>query len=114
MASMLVRLQERSRPMATTASPFTDIAGSPHAEAIDKVFTAGITSGTSATTFTPNAGVRRDGMSVFLVRSFGGLAEAGGRHVAPTHDRRRRPAGAQLLPAAWRSCVGTPAPPAGA
>lgn len=78
MASMLVRLQESmSGPMATKGTPFSDIAGSPHAAAIDKVFTAGITSGTSATTFTPNAGVRRDGMSVFLVRTFGGLSDAG-------------------------------------
>lgn len=78
MASMLVRLQESMNgPMATKGTPFTDVAGSPHATAIDKVFTAGITSGTSATTFTPNAGVRRDGMSVFLVRTFSGLSDAG-------------------------------------
>jgi hypothetical protein len=78
MASMLVRLSESlSGPMKTGGVPFTDIAGSPHATAINKVFTAGITSGTSATTFTPNAGVRRDGMSVFLVRTFGGLSSAG-------------------------------------
>ena len=78
MAAMLVRLQERiAGPMATSGVPFTDVAASPHAAAIDKVFTAGITTGTSATTFSPNAGVRRDGMSVFLVRSFGGMAVAG-------------------------------------
>ena len=78
MASMLVRLQEEMHgPMATKGTPFTDIAGSPHAVNIDKVFSAGITSGTSATTFTPNAGVRRDGMSVFLVRTFGGLSNVG-------------------------------------
>lgn len=78
MASMLVRMQEAiSGPMPTKGVPFTDIADSPHRVAIDKVFTAGITSGTSATTFTPNAGVRRDGMAVFLVRSFGDLSELG-------------------------------------
>lgn len=78
MASMLVRLQEElAGPMATSGVPFSDLAGSPHATAIDKVYTAGITTGTSASTFAPNNGVRRDGMSVFLVRSFGELAEAG-------------------------------------
>lgn len=78
MASMLVRLQESlNGTMAANGTPFADIAGNPHAVNIDKVFTAGITSGTSASTFSPNASVRRDGMTVFLVRTFGGLADAG-------------------------------------
>lgn len=77
-AAMLVRLQEHlSGPMPTRGVPFSDIAGSPHAAAIDKVFAAGIASGTSATTFSPNLGIRRDGMAVFLVRTFGGLHQAG-------------------------------------
>jgi uncharacterized protein YkwD len=77
-AAMLVRLQEHlAGPMAARGVPFADVAGSSHAAAIDKVFTAGIAAGTSATTFSPNAGVRRDGMTVFLVRSFGGLHKAG-------------------------------------
>jgi uncharacterized protein YkwD len=77
-AALLVRLQEKlAGPMPTSNVPFTDIAGTPHATAINKVYTAGIATGTSATGFSPAANVRRDAMAVLLVRSVGKLHTAG-------------------------------------
>jgi hypothetical protein len=77
-SSLLARMQEAvAGPMPTGDMPFRDVPGSVHATAINKVYTAGIGTGTSATTFSPNLGMTRDHMTAFLVRSYGELFEAG-------------------------------------
>ena len=76
--SLLVRMQERvAGAMATGSTPFTDLGGNVHAEAVTKGYTAGVAFGTSSSLFSPNAPMRRSDMTVFLVRSFGELHEAG-------------------------------------
>lgn len=77
-ASLLVRLHERlAGRLPTSGIRFVDAATSPHAEAIDKATTAGIATGTTGTTFTPHAAVRRDLVSVLLVRTHAGLRSKG-------------------------------------
>ncbi|MDQ3500896.1 MAG: S-layer homology domain-containing protein [Actinomycetota bacterium] len=66
MASFLVR------SLALTPSstgPFTDIAGNIHAENINALAAAGITSGCSATAFCPMDLVSREQMATFLARA---------------------------------------------
>lgn len=77
-AAMLVRLHERlAGPLPATGASFADVGDGTHAEAIDKAASAGIASGTTATTFSPAAEVRRDLTAVLLVRTFSGLRDAG-------------------------------------
>ena len=77
-ASMLVRLHERlAGPLAATGVSFVDVGDGAHAEAIDKAVSAGIATGTTATSFEPAAEVRRDLSAVLLVRTFSGLRDAG-------------------------------------
>ena len=77
-ASLLARLHERlAGPLPDSAVPFVDVASSVHLGAIGKTTAAGLTDGTSATTFTPDAPVRRDGAAVLAVRSLGGLQSVG-------------------------------------
>lgn len=77
-ASLLARLHERlAGPLPGSAVPFVDVATSVHLEAIGQTTAAGLTDGTSATTFTPDAPVRRNGAAVLVVRSLGGLQSAG-------------------------------------
>lgn len=77
-ASMLVRLHERlAGPLPSTGVSFADVGTGPHAEAIAKAASAGIATGTTATTFSPAGEVRRDLMAVLLVRTFNGLRDAG-------------------------------------
>ena len=76
--SMLVRLHERlAGPLRATGASFVDVGASAHAEAIDKATSAGIATGTTATTFSPGVEVRRDLAAVLLVRTFSGLRDAG-------------------------------------
>jgi hypothetical protein len=48
---------------------YEDIDGNPHADAINRLSEAGIVRGTSWSTYTPAAGVRRDQVASLLVRS---------------------------------------------
>ncbi len=50
-------------------TPFTDIAGSPFKPDIEWVYTAGITSGCTATTYCPDGYVTREQMASFLARA---------------------------------------------
>jgi len=61
-------------PPDAVRSPFTDTAGSSHRFAIDCLFTYGITRGTSATTYSPDAVVTRGQTATFL---FAILSSAG-------------------------------------
>ena len=51
------------------ATPFTDIASSPFKPDIEWVYTAGITSGCTATTYCPSGYVTREQMASFLARA---------------------------------------------
>jgi hypothetical protein len=68
MASFLVRA------MALPPAPrdfFIDDGGSVHQDDINRLAASGITTGCTATTFCPTAGVSREQMASFLVRGFG-------------------------------------------
>lgn len=57
-------------------SPFTDISGNVHASNINALYAAGLISGTSATTFSPNLPTTRQQHASFLIQGAGGLDEA--------------------------------------
>jgi hypothetical protein len=60
----------RAFTLATGGStPFTDISGNTHAANIAALYTAGITTGKTATTFAPNDPVTRGQMASFLARA---------------------------------------------
>ena len=62
---------QRNTPVAVVfpATPFTDIAGSPFKPDIEWVYTAGITSGCTATAYCPDGYVTREQMASFLARA---------------------------------------------
>lgn len=67
MAALLSRA--RNLP-ATSRSYFTDVAGSPHAAAINALAAAGITGGCASDRFCPSAPVSRGQMATFLQRAW--------------------------------------------
>ncbi|MTV25118.1 hypothetical protein FTX61_06760 [Nitriliruptoraceae bacterium ZYF776] len=75
MASFLIRSVEliQDEDLDAPRSPFTDIAGSVHAENIDVAYDLGIAEGRSATEYAPSRNVRRDQMGSFLARTLGHL-----------------------------------------
>jgi subtilisin family serine protease len=80
MASFLVRSLEVAlgRDLSPTAAgPFTDIAGSVHADNIRVANELGIAAGRTTTTYAPNADVRRDQMASFIARSLTVLQDEG-------------------------------------
>jgi hypothetical protein len=79
MASFLIRSLQviLDRELSAPPAPFTDTAGSPHRENIDIAYDLGIAAGRSATTFEPNADVRRDQMASFIARSLQVLVDEG-------------------------------------
>ncbi len=80
MASYLVRAIEWAQDTTYTApkSPFTDIAGNTHEQAIDLAYELGLTNGRTETTYEPRIDVRRDQMASFLMRLLPELATAEG------------------------------------
>jgi hypothetical protein len=79
MASFIVRSLELilERDLSAPPSTFTDIAGSTHRANIDVAASLGIAEGRTATTFAPNADVRRDQMASFIARSLQVLDDEG-------------------------------------
>lgn len=72
MASFLARMilnAGGTLPPATDQG-FSDIAGNPHAENINRLAAAGIAHGTTSSSFSPRRAVRRDQMASFLVRAY--------------------------------------------
>ncbi|MEM8706672.1 MAG: S8 family serine peptidase [Actinomycetota bacterium] len=66
-------------PDVTSGTNFTDVAPTVYyADAVAWMVAEGITTGTSATTFSPNAGVTRAQLAAFLYRFAGSLAVDGG------------------------------------
>ena len=68
-ASYLVRALDWALDTTHTApaSPFTDIAGNTHEQAIHTAYDLELTTGRTATTYAPRMDVRRDQMATFLV-----------------------------------------------
>jgi uncharacterized lipoprotein YddW (UPF0748 family) len=90
MASVLVRMFDRAYGIAlpTGPLPFTDVAPtSVHADAIARLVAAGITVGTSPTTYAPSGVVRRGQMASFVMRSTSRLVEAGRARLPTARPR---------------------------
>ena len=81
MASLLARLHSvlTGDPAAVVATPFTDLdeASSTLSDDIGRIYGLGITSGTSDTTFSPDACTTRQQMASFLVRTYRAATIAG-------------------------------------
>lgn len=79
MSSWLVRTFEYgyAAPLPAGPMPFADVVGNVHADAIARVAAAGITTGTSPTTFEPHRPVPRAQMASFLARSMEVLLSQG-------------------------------------
>lgn len=72
MATLITRLAQRSgmRLPAPRHQGFTDIAGNPHADAINQLAELGVVQGLTPTTYGPGALVTRAQMATFLVRGY--------------------------------------------
>ena len=77
MAAFLARVwRAASGTCSTTPAPFTDVSATSFARAdINCIFALGITTGTSATTYSPNDQVTREQMAAFLGRLYRKLCE---------------------------------------
>src|SRR6185436_1530803 len=62
--------------------PFTDTAADSFCPFVLEVFTLGITTGTTATTYSPGDNVTRLQMAAFLSRSVDGVLKRGGHRAA--------------------------------
>jgi hypothetical protein len=62
--------------------PFTDVAADSFCQLVLEIFTLGITTGTTATTYDPTANVSRLQMAAFLSRSVDGVLKRGSRRAA--------------------------------
>ncbi|MEM9200740.1 MAG: S-layer homology domain-containing protein [Actinomycetota bacterium] len=71
-AALLHRLE--GRPAPTEAHPFVDVTAGWQQDAVSWLFSTGITEGTSATEFSPNAAVTRGQIATFLYRYAGSPA----------------------------------------
>lgn len=70
MASFIARtLDAADVPLDSGGEPFTDLDGNPHADAIHRLAAAEIVLGTTPTTFSPSALVRRDQIASFVLRA---------------------------------------------
>ncbi len=72
MAAFLARLYRvvTATPCDTTPTPFTDVSANPFADDIACIYNLGVTTGTSATTFSPQRDVTRQEMAAFLARLY--------------------------------------------
>jgi uncharacterized lipoprotein YddW (UPF0748 family) len=103
MASIIARAFEHGwdAPLPPGPVPFTDVAQeSPHRDAIGQLVAAGITSGTTPTTFAPGAPVIRGQMASFLTRAAGVLLK-GGQATLPTSRPRADDAYQSRMRGAW-------------
>jgi hypothetical protein len=66
----------------STTLPFTDVMSSPFFCQIAEAFFSGLTSGTSATTYSPSANVTREQMAAFITRTMDQSLKRGSRRAA--------------------------------
>ncbi len=87
MAAFLVRLWETlSNTSPDTSSPFTDISGSFARSEIGFIFNLDITTGTSATKYSPSAATTREQAAAFLARTWRALGGACDGSATPFTD----------------------------
>jgi len=67
---------------AMVTLPFTDVAGNAFFCQIAEAYFSGLTNGTSATTYSPSAGVPREQMAAFITRTQDSALRRGGRRAA--------------------------------
>src|SRR4249920_885024 len=65
-----------------TCGPFTDAAADAFCPFVLEIFTLGITTGTTATTYDPSGNVSRLQMAAFLSRGVDGILRRGSRRAA--------------------------------
>jgi len=84
MATFIANMIETAtgEELATGAVPFTDTPGTTHAENINKLYTAGVVSGTTATTYSPNDWVRRDAMATFIRQAISYVHDGNARNAS--------------------------------
>jgi hypothetical protein len=68
--------------MSAACGPFTDVASDAFCSLVLEIFTIGITTGTTATTYDPTANVNRLQMAAFLSRTVDGVLKRGSRRAA--------------------------------
>jgi uncharacterized lipoprotein YddW (UPF0748 family) len=103
MASIIVRMFALGyeAPLPSGPMPFTDVPPDDvHRDAIARLVAAGITTGTTATTFSPTRAVPRGQMASFVTRSTTVLV-AGGQATLPTARPGPNDAYASRTRAAW-------------
>ena len=81
-ASSRIRADSGTCGGAKTALPFTDVATSPFFCLIAEAYFSGLTSGTSATTYSPSATVTREQMAAFGARAMDQSLKRGSRRAA--------------------------------
>ncbi len=81
-ASVLVVLLGASSALLGLCGPFTDVAADTFCPFVLQVFTLGITTGTTPTTYDPTGAVSRLQMAAFLSRSVDGVLKRGSRRAA--------------------------------
>ena len=69
-------------PLFSTCGPFTDVAADAFCPFVLEIFTLGITTGTTATTYDPSSNVSRLQMAAFLSRTVDGVLKRGSRSAA--------------------------------
>jgi len=82
LASTQLRADTGTCGGATTILPFNDVAGSQFFCQIAEAFFAGLTNGTSATTYSPNNTVARQEMAAFITRTLDQSLKRGSRRAA--------------------------------
>jgi hypothetical protein len=81
-ASVLVVLLGASSALLGVCGPFTDVAADAFCPFVLEIFTLGITTGTTATTYDPTGNVSRLQMAAFLSRTVDGVLKRGSRRAA--------------------------------
>ncbi len=94
-ASVLVVLLGASSALFGVCGPFTDVAADSFCPFVLEIFTLGITTGTTPTTYDPTSSVSRLQMAAFLSRSVDGVLKRGSRRAAL--DQYWTPQGSAVL-----------------
>ena len=84
-ASVLIVVAGASSALLGVCGPFTDVAADAFCPLVLEIFYLGITTGTTATTYSPSDNVTRLQMAAFLSRSVDGVLRRGSRRAALNH-----------------------------
>ena len=82
LVSIAVVFAGASSALLGVCGPFTDVAADPFCPFVLEIFTFGITTGTSPTTYDPTSNVTRLQMAAFLSRTVDGVLKRGSRRAA--------------------------------